>query len=68
MSTIEPALYDVKDAAAYLHLSRARVYELLAAGDLEARKLGGKTVLLKTEIERYVRSLPVAAIGRKRAA
>jgi excisionase family DNA binding protein len=65
---IEPALYDVKDAAAYLHLSRARIYELAAHGDLTAHKVYGKTVFKRTELERFVRDLPVAAIGKARAA
>jgi len=66
--TIEPALFDVKDTAAYLHLSRARIYELVAQGDLTAHKIYGKTVLKRAELDRFVRDLPVAKIGKGSAA
>lgn len=39
-------------------ISRAKVYELLASGALEARKLGGRTIILRDELVRYLESLP----------
>ena len=64
---IEPALYDVKMAGAYLSLSRARIYELVAEGSLTAHKAGvGKTVFKRTELDRFIRDLPKAQIGNRR--
>jgi excisionase family DNA binding protein len=62
ISTIQPYTFNVPTAAAAIGISRARLYQLIGAGDLEARKVGSKTVVLRSEIERYVAGLPVAAI------
>jgi excisionase family DNA binding protein len=61
---MEPALFDVKATAAHLSLSRARIYELVAEGQLTAYKINGKTVFKRTELDRFIRDLPEARIGR----
>jgi excisionase family DNA binding protein len=62
-----PALFDVKQAAAYLSLSRARVYELVTEKQITAYKIGGKTVFKPSELDRFISTLPEAQIGRAAA-
>ena len=61
---VDPALYDVPDAAAYLHLSRAQVYVEVAEGRLAAHKVGAKTVFKRAELDRFIENLPTAPIGK----
>lgn len=70
MSTISPLCLSLTDAATTLGLSKSRLYELLGEGVLAARKIGGKTVILTAELQRYVAELPPAVIAsshRRRA-
>jgi excisionase family DNA binding protein len=46
------------EAARALGVSRSRLYELLAQGELKARKLGASTLIERVEIERYIETLP----------
>ena len=45
-----PALYGI---------SRTRVYELIASGELPARKVGRATLVLAEDVEKFLRSQPV---------
>jgi excisionase family DNA binding protein len=55
--------YRPAEAGRAIGVSRSRIYELLAQGELTARKLGGATLILRSELERYVARLPKADIG-----
>jgi excisionase family DNA binding protein len=57
--TVEPAALRPSHAAPYIGVSRARLYELIQTGHIEARKLGSATVVLRTELDRYLASLPI---------
>jgi excisionase family DNA binding protein len=46
------------EAASLLSISRSRLYELIATGEIRARKSGGATLIERAELERYVDSLP----------
>lgn len=39
-------------------MSRSRLYELLATGEIPGRKLGKATVILRDDLERYIAGLP----------
>lgn len=39
-------------------ISRSTFYRLVEKGELHVRKLGNRTVVLESEIERYLNSLP----------
>ena len=56
----EPLCLGVKDAAAYIGLSKSRLYELIADKDcpIEARKLGARTVVSVASLRAYVESAP----------
>jgi excisionase family DNA binding protein len=50
-------LYRVRDAADYLSLSRAKVYELLRAGRIASVRVDGCRRIRGEELRRYVASL-----------
>jgi excisionase family DNA binding protein len=57
--TFDPPL-TINQVAAALNISRTRVYEILARGEMTAVKLNNKTLIRSTEVERYFESLPKA--------
>lgn len=52
-------LYTVAEAKEALGLSTTRLYELLATGQLRARKLGSMTMIEAQSIQELVASLPL---------
>jgi excisionase family DNA binding protein len=64
METVEaptPAPYafnSVAAAAQYIGISRGRLYELMAAGIIPARKMGTRTLILRSDLEAWARPLP----------
>jgi excisionase family DNA binding protein len=56
--------YSPSESAQVLGISRSKVYELIAAGDLKVIKLGSRTLILHSELVRFVRSL--GARGHRR--
>ena len=55
---IEPMVLGVKDAATFIGLSKSRLYELIADGQIEARKLGARTVVPTASLRAFVNSAP----------
>lgn len=55
---MEPIVLGVKDAANFIGLSRSRVYELIADNQIEARKLGARTVVPVASLRAYVEAAP----------
>jgi excisionase family DNA binding protein len=61
-------LLDTKEVSRRLRIS-ARMVRLLVEGrELEAVKLGRRTLFREAEIDRFMRALPVARFGRARDA
>jgi excisionase family DNA binding protein len=56
-------LYSPKETEEILAVSHATCYRLIAAGKLDARKLGGKTLITAESIERLIAELP--KVGRQ---
>ena len=56
--------YSPSEGAEVLGISRSKIYELIAAHDLKVIKLGSRTLVLHSELVRFVRSL--GARGRHR--
>jgi excisionase family DNA binding protein len=56
------ALYSPREAERILSISHATIYRLISAGKLDARKLGGKTVITAASIERLITELPKAPV------
>jgi hypothetical protein len=57
------ALYSTRETESILGISHASLYRLIGAGRLDARKLGGKTLITAASIERLVTELP--KVGRQ---
>jgi excisionase family DNA binding protein len=49
------------EAQAMTGLSRSTFYRAFASKKISARKAGKRTLILVSELEEYIRSLPVAA-------
>ncbi len=59
-----PVGYKPEAAAEALGISRANLYRLLNTGAIRAKKLGGSTIVERSELERFVDELPEAQFGR----
>lgn len=55
-----PISHRVPDAAEFIGLSAAKVWELIADGRLSARKIDGSTVVLHDDLLDFVASAPLA--------
>lgn len=49
-----------KEAQEILHVGKTKLYTMIARGELPAKKLGGSTVILMSDIRRFVANLPSA--------
>jgi excisionase family DNA binding protein len=47
-----------REACEALRIGRTKLYELLAAREIKAIALGGKTLILGAELERFLNELP----------
>ena len=56
---IEPLVLGVKDAATYIGLSKSRLYELIGENQIEARKLGARTVVPVAALRAFVEASPL---------
>jgi len=59
---LTPLVYSVADACAVGGFGRSRCYKLIAAGKLDARKMGSRTVITHDSLTAYLASLPAADI------
>lgn len=55
---IEPMVLGVKDAAAFIGLSKSRLYELIGEKQIDARKLGARTVVPVASLKAFVEAAP----------
>ncbi len=60
--THEALTYRIDDARRILGLGTTKIYELIGAGTLDARKAGSRTLLTGESLRAYVASLPKANI------
>jgi excisionase family DNA binding protein len=60
--------YTVPQACDASGIGRTRLYELIAAGNLEARRCGGRTLIPAASLAAYIASLPAAPIRAKETA
>ncbi len=59
--------YGIGDAALALGLSRSRLYELIAAGEIAACKVGKRTIIPVTELTTFLDRHRVAGLSGHRA-
>ena len=56
--------YSINGACQAIPCGRTKLYQLIAAGQLDAKKLGNKTIITRGSLVRLVDSLPTADIRR----
>jgi excisionase family DNA binding protein len=56
-SALTRLAYSPSEGAQVLGISRSKIYELIAARDLKVIKLGSRTLVLHSELVRFVGSL-----------
>jgi excisionase family DNA binding protein len=54
---LDPSLHPIPNAAAVLGIGRSTLYQLISRGEIEVVKIGRRTLVAQTELERYVRKL-----------
>jgi excisionase family DNA binding protein len=55
---VKKMLHSVSDACALLGIGRTTLYELIKNGDLEATKVGRRTLLTTASLEAFIESRP----------
>ena len=53
---------NVAEAMRYAKVGRTKLYELIAAGKLDARKAGSRTLIMADSLRAYIENLPPADI------
>jgi excisionase family DNA binding protein len=51
----------IEEAAKLTSIGRSKLYQAISAGRLQARKFGRRTVILRSDLERFLAALPKAA-------
>ena len=67
MSELKPAGLDIPGATIYSGCTRTFLYESAAKGHLTFRKAGRRTIVLTSDLDRLLASLPPALIRVTRA-
>jgi excisionase family DNA binding protein len=57
-TAIPSPMLSVAEACEYLKVRKSFLYVLIGSGDLPARKLGTRTVILKSDADDLIESLP----------
>lgn len=60
MTIIDKFTYSVPEAVTMTGISRSLLYVEIAAGRLRARKLGRRTVILREDLQAFLKALPTA--------
>lgn len=58
-SIINPRLLSVVDASAYIGLSAHQIRQMIAKGELQARKAGRRVLVERAELDRWADAQPV---------
>lgn len=56
--TPAPLVYSITVGAKHANVSRSELYNILKRGELRAKKLGRRTVILHDDLHAYLRGLP----------
>lgn len=60
-STTETGAFTVNEFLAWAKIGRTKAYQEIDEGRLKVRKLGRKTLILRTDAEAWLQALPEAA-------
>jgi excisionase family DNA binding protein len=64
MNSTEILAFNVADACKALGIGRTKLYGLIAERQIEARSLGGRTVIPAASLRAFVSNLPAAPIRK----
>jgi excisionase family DNA binding protein len=59
---IERSAYSIPEVLTKIGIGRDKLYTLIRSGELPARKVGRRTLIVADDLEKFLKSLPV--IGR----
>ena len=59
-NNVQRALYSPREVQQMLSLSNATVYRLINSGKVDARRLGGRTLITRESVDALLASLPKA--------
>lgn len=54
MTPLEPLAYSINDACRVTTFGRTKLYALIAAGQLEVRRIGGRTLIPAASLRRLI--------------
>lgn len=57
----EPISYSVREAAAVIGISRSKLYTMLGTGEIQCVRLGGRTLIRRSDIDKLLESNVVAS-------
>jgi excisionase family DNA binding protein len=60
--------FTIKEAASASGLSRSSLYVAIGRGALRARKSGGRTLIIESDLKRFLISLPSLSTGARKNA
>jgi excisionase family DNA binding protein len=58
--------YTIREACEASGIGRSSIYELLKSGALRARKHGKRTIILESDLRRWLKRLPELSLPRAR--
>lgn len=61
------ASLSIEEARAAIGLGRTKIYQLINSGELKARKIGKRTVILKEDLEAFLSNLQPYATENQEA-
>ena len=57
----------ILEACQVAGIGRSKIYEAIGEGSLKARKLGKRTIILRSELQRFLSALPEIASAKPAA-
>jgi excisionase family DNA binding protein len=57
------SVFTVEEAAEYLRISRSALYREIAAGKIKPAKIGARTIIVGSELARYLAALAGEHVG-----
>lgn len=55
---MRPMAYSVSDVVEMVGIGRTKFYELVKSGQIKTRKVGNRTIVLATDLEAWLSTLP----------
>ena len=59
---MDKAAYTIEEAMAQIGIGRTKLYAEINNGKIEIRKIGRKSIILASELQRYLNDLPAAKV------